>query len=61
MQNYTYANNESSTFSVTYFTNPINSYSYGLDASYFITLTVLDSLGYSYSISYPGYTVDVTG
>ena len=61
VQNYTYANNESSSFSVTYFANPIISNSYGFDASYFITLTVVDSLGYSYSISYPGYTVDVTG
>ena len=61
VQNYSFSNNESSSFTVTFFTNPINSGSYGFDNSYFVTLTVEDSLGYSYSVPYPGYVVDVTG
>lgn len=61
VQNYTFSNNESSSFTVTFFTNPINSGSYGFDNSYFVTLTVEDSLRYSYSAQYPGYVVDVTG
>lgn len=61
VQNYTFSGNESSVFTVTFYTNPASSFSYGYDGSFYITLTVVDSLGYSYSVPLPGYVVDVTG
>lgn len=61
VQNYTSGNNESSSFTVTFFTNTVTLYSFGYNNSYLLTLTVVDSMGYSYSIPYPGFVVDVTG
>ncbi|MCL5782517.1 MAG: hypothetical protein M1476_01235 [Candidatus Thermoplasmatota archaeon] len=61
IQSYSEGSNTSSSFSATFYKNSINSFSYGENATYYISLSVTDSLGYSYSIPYPGYTVNVTG
>lgn len=53
--------NHSGIFTLLFYKNPPNSFSYGENATYFISLTVTDSLGYSDSSPYPGYEVNVTG
>lgn len=67
LQNFTCGSNNTPTFSVNFFLNPAQWYDYSdYNTTYYVTLTVVDSLGYStdgmfpYSFS-PEYTVNVTG
>lgn len=57
IQNYTSGSNTSGTFQVVFFTNPIYWYSSGYNATYVVTLNVVDALGLSTSVE---FTINVT-
>ncbi len=62
IQNYSETDsNHSGIFTLLFYKNPVNSFSFGENATYYISLTVTDSLGYSDSVPYPGLEVNVTG
>ena len=51
----------SSSFPVTFYYNQSDASFFGYNGTMYIQLTVADSLGYQYSLAYPGYEVNLTG
>ena len=60
-QEASFVSNTSSAFPVTFYYNQTDAYFFGYNGTMYIQLTVTDSLGYQYSLAYPGYEVNLTG
>ena len=60
-QDATFVSNTSESFPVTFYYNQTEANFFGYNGTMYIQLTVTDSLGYQFSLAYPGYEVNVTG
>lgn len=60
-QGASFVSNTSSSFPVTFSYNQSEAYFFGYNGTMYIQLNVMDSLGYHFSLAYPGYEVNLTG
>ena len=60
-QEASFVSNTSSSFPVTFYYNQSDASFFGYNGTMYIQRTVADSLGYQYSLAYPGYEVNLTG
>jgi hypothetical protein len=60
-QEASFVSNTSASFQVTFYYNQTDAYFFGYNGTMYIQLTVTDSLGYQFSLAYPGYQVNLTG